>query len=115
MEMPPSIRSTKKQSPWITPDQVLAKDPPTKDSRRRSLERRQWPVEFKVLTIHSEMQPHTTKAEPSLTERASPILRQRKVPNIIAKRYQDSKVQNQPGMDSVVRTIKSTNSTLATK
>lgn len=115
MEMPPNIRSTKKQSPWITQDQVLAKDPPTKDSRRKSLERRQWQVEFKVLTIHSEMRPHTTKAEPSPTERASPILRQRKVPNTIAKRYQDSKVQNLPGMDSVVRTIKSTNSTLATK
>ena len=115
MEMPPNTRSTKKQSPWITRDQVLAKDPPTKDSRRRSLERRQWLVEFRVLTIHSGMQPHTTKAEPSPTERVSLILRQRKAPNIIAKRCQDNKVPIQHGMDSVDRTIKYTNSILATK
>jgi hypothetical protein len=115
MEMPPNIRSTKKQSPWTILDQELAKDPPTKDSRRRSLERRQWLAESRVLTILSEMQLHTTKAEHSPTERASPILRQRKAPNTIAKRCQDSKVQNQPGMGSVVRTIKSTNSTLVTK
>ena len=115
MEMHLNTRSTKKQSPWTTPDQVLEKDPHTKDSRRKSLERRQWLAEFRVLTIHSEMQPHTTKAEPSPTERASPILRQRKVPNTTVKRCQDNKVQNQHGMDSVDRTIKYTNSTLATK
>ena len=115
MEMPHNTRSTKKQSPWITQDQVLAKDPPTKDSRRRSLERRQWPVEYRVLIIHSVMQPHTTKAEPNPTERALPILRQRKVLNTIAKRCQDNKVQIQHGMDSVDRTIKYTNSIPATK
>ena len=112
MEMPPSIRSTKKQSLWTIPGQVQAKDPPTKDSRRRSLERRQWLVEFKVLTIHSEMQLLTMKAEKNLQERAWHTLHQRKEESMTTLRFQANRAEIQLGMDLAVRITKPTKITL---
>ena len=115
MEMLHNTRNTKKQSLWTTLDQALVKAQPTKDSRRKSLERRQWPAASRVMTILSVMRLNTTKAEVSQTEKVLPTQLRRRVMSIIARRYQVSKVLNQHGMASVVRTTKSTSSTRVTR
>ena len=114
--MPPhSTRSTRKQLPWTTRGQVLAKGQPTKDLRRKSLERRQWQVEFRVTTTHLAMQLSITKVELSQTGRALPTLLQRRVTSTPEKRYQASRVLTLPGTDSAARIIKSTSSTQETR
>ena len=83
----------------------------TRDFRKMSLEKLQWPVESKVLTILSIMRLLTMKEDRNLHERAWHTLHPKKAESMTTLKFQDSRSETPLGMDSAVRTTRSTSST----
>ena len=109
MEKPRAMRNMKKQSLWITLSlELVVEVDLTRDFRRTSLERQQWPVVSRVLTIHFKIRLLTIMTAKNLQERAWHTLHPRKVGSMITLRFQASRVKIQLGMDLAVRTTKPT-------